>query len=93
MTVAVLSSLIRPLVEPRLPEWIEPHWFTSAEEAIEIAPRAEIGWFDFNQPEPMIAAVKAATKLRWLNSIYAGLDFLPLDLLADRAMNKIGVRW
>lgn len=32
----------------------------------------------------MAAAVRSAGKLRWLNSIYAGLDFLPLDVLADR---------
>tara|TARA_R100000655_G_scaffold74054_1_gene112571 strand:- start:424 stop:525 length:102 start_codon:yes stop_codon:yes gene_type:complete len=24
MTKAVLSAMIRPLVEPRLPEWVEP---------------------------------------------------------------------
>ena len=53
MTTAVLSALIRPLVEPRLPDWVEPHWFMSKEEALELAPRAEIAWFDFNQPEPM----------------------------------------
>lgn len=84
MTTAVLSALIRPLVEPRLPDWVEPHWFMSKEEALELAPRAEIGWFDFNQPEPMREVVSAATKLKWLNSIYAGLDFLPLEQLRER---------
>ena len=84
MTTAVLSALIRPLVEPRLPDWVEPLWFMSKEEAIELAPRAEIGWFDFNQPGPMCEVVTAATNLKWLNSIYAGLDFLPLDLLEER---------
>ncbi len=86
MTKAVLSALIRPLVEPRLPEWIEPHWFMSKEEALELAPRAEIGWFDFNEKPPMVEVVTAATNLKWLNSIYAGLDFLPLDLLAKRGV-------
>lgn len=86
MTIAVLSALIRPLVEPRLPEWVEPLWFMSKEEALELAPRAEIGWFDFNEKPPMVEAVTAATNLKWLNSIYAGLDFLPLDLLAQRGV-------
>lgn len=86
MTTAVLSGLIRPLVEPRLPDWVEPLWFMSQDEALELAPRAQIGWFDFAQPEPMVAVVKAATQLRWLNSIYAGLDFLPLDLLRERGV-------
>ncbi|MDG6078581.1 D-2-hydroxyacid dehydrogenase [Erythrobacter litoralis] len=84
MTKAVMSALIRPLVELRLPEWVEPLWFTTKEQALEIAPQAEIGWFDFNQKEPMVETVKAATNLKWLNSIYAGLEFLPLDLLEDR---------
>ncbi len=84
MTIAVLSGLIRPLVEPRLPEWVEPRWFMSKEEALELAPTAEIGWFDFTQPGPMVEVVSAAANLKWLNSIYAGLDFLPLGLLAER---------
>lgn len=84
MTIAVLSGLIRPLVEPRLPEWVEPRWFMSKEEALELAPTAEIGWFDFTQPGPMVEVVSAAANLKWLNSIYAGLDFLPLELLAER---------
>jgi phosphoglycerate dehydrogenase-like enzyme len=86
MTIAVLSGMIRPLVEPRLPEWVEPRWFMSKEEALELAPTAEIGWFDFAQHGPMAEIVTAATGLKWLNSIYAGLDFLPLDLLAERGV-------
>lgn len=86
MTIAVLSGMIRPLVEPRLPEWVEPRWFMSREEALELAPSAEIGWFDFAQHAPMNEVVTAATGLKWLNSIYAGLDFLPLDLLAQRGV-------
>lgn len=84
MTIAVLSGLIRPLVEPRLPDWVEPRWFMSREEALDLAPLAEIGWFDFSQHAPMAEVVTAASNLKWLNSIYAGLDFLPLDLLARR---------
>ena len=37
MTKAVLSAMIRPLVEPRLPDWVEPLWFSSKEEALEYA--------------------------------------------------------
>ena len=43
MTKAVLSAMIRPLVEPRLPEWVEPLWFSSKEQALEFAPQAELG--------------------------------------------------
>ena len=94
MTKAVLSAMIRPLVEPRLPDWVEPLWFASKDEALELAPQAEIGWFDFTHPEPMVEVVKAATSLKWLNSIYAGLDFMPLDLLEERGVtvtNGVGI--
>ncbi|WP_375290560.1 D-2-hydroxyacid dehydrogenase [Qipengyuania sp.] len=86
MTTAVLSAMIRPLVEPRLPDWVEPQWFASKEEALELAPHAEIGWFDFTQKDPMVEVIRAATNLKWLNSIYAGLDFLPLELLEERGV-------
>ena len=84
MTTAVLSGLIRPLVETQLPSGIEPRWYTSVEELHALAPEAEIGWFDLDAKEPMAEAVRRAEKLVWLNSIYAGLDFLPLDLLQRR---------
>lgn len=94
MTKAVMSALIRPLVEPRLPDWIEPLWFASREEALELAPQAEIGWFDLNEKESMAEIARAAVRLQWLNSIYAGLDFMPLDLLAERRVtvtNGVGI--
>jgi len=84
MTVLALSSLIRPLIEERLPEGLDVRWFSTKEEALEAAAEAEIGWFDMYDREAMAQAVRAAKKLKWLNSIYAGLDFLPLDILAER---------
>lgn len=86
MTTALLSALVRPLLDPQLPEWLEPRWFASQEEALALAAEAEIGWFDLNDKDAMAAIAAAATKLRWLNSIYAGLDFLPLELLAERGV-------
>lgn len=83
-TVTVLSGLIRPLVENRLPDWVEPRFFQSKEEALELAPQAEIGWFDMYDKADMAAVISAATQLKWLNSIYAGVDGMPLDLLAER---------
>lgn len=84
MTVAVLSGLVRPLVEAHLPPEIEARWYTSVEEMLSLAPQAEIGWFDLDDKVRMVEAMKAATNLKWLNSIYAGLDFAPLDLLVER---------
>ena len=84
MTVTVLTAFVRPLVEPHLPDWVDARFYTSVEEMLELAPHAEIGWFDLEKKEPMLAAIRSATNLKWLNSIYAGLDFLPFDLLRER---------
>ena len=86
MTTAVLSALIQPMVEPHIPEGIDAQFYTSVEELHALAPQAEIGWFDMNEKEPMIEAVKRAEKLKWLNSIYAGLDFMPMDVLIERGI-------
>ncbi|MDO9370913.1 MAG: D-2-hydroxyacid dehydrogenase [Sphingopyxis sp.] len=83
-TITVLSGLIRPLVENHLPDWVEPHFFQSKEEALVLAPQAEIGWFDMYDKRDMAAIITAATNLKWLNSIYAGVDGMPLDLLEER---------
>ncbi len=77
----VAAGLIRPLIEPHFPDWIEPHWFMSKDEALELAPSAEIGWFDMNDKAAMAAVIAAATNLKWLNSIYAGVDGMPLSQL------------
>jgi len=85
-TVTVLSGLVRPLVENRLPDWVEPRFFQSKDEAMALAPAAEIGWFDMYDKKDMAAAIGAATQLKWLNSIYAGVDGMPLDLLRARGV-------
>jgi phosphoglycerate dehydrogenase-like enzyme len=85
-SVAVMSAMIRPLIEPKLPDWVEAHFFTNKEEALELAPRADIGWFDMYDRDDMAATIRAATNLKWLNSIYAGVDGMPLDVLQQRGV-------
>lgn len=86
MTVLVMNAMAAPLIEPHLPEWVEPRFFRSAEELFELAPSADIGWFDLYQPSGMDNAIRLATKLKWLNSVYAGVDFFPLDVLRERGV-------
>jgi phosphoglycerate dehydrogenase-like enzyme len=86
MTIVVASAMARPLLEPRLPDWTEPSWFTTTEELWALAPEAEIGWFDLYKKDDMAEAVRRAEKLRWLNSIYAGVDGFPLDLMRQRGV-------
>lgn len=86
MTVTVLNAFIRPLLEGRLPGWVQPRWFASTEELFDLAPQAEIGWFDsFDMAAPPEAA-RRGEGLRWLNTLAAGVELYPLDLLASRGV-------
>ena len=94
MTTAVMAALIRPLIEKHLPKDVDAHWFITKEEAFDLAPRADIGWFDMYDKADMAEAVTRATNLKWLNSIYAGVDGMPLELLAERGVtytNGVGI--
>ena len=86
MTVAVFNAMIRPLLAPRLPDWVEPHWFASGDELMALAPGAEIGWFDSYDFALPPRAAAAATRLRWLNTLGAGVDQFPLADLAARGV-------
>ncbi|MEQ5788609.1 D-2-hydroxyacid dehydrogenase [Erythrobacter sp. NFXS35] len=86
MTTLAISGLIRPMLEPRLPDGLDVRWFMTPEQSIEAVADAEIGWFDMNDQAAMVETLRAAKKLKWLNSIYAGLDFLPMDVLIERGV-------
>ncbi len=81
---AVLPALARPLVEPHLPAGIEVQWFASADEACAMVADADIGWVDNNRPDEWARAVAAGKRLKWLSTIYAGLDKLDTKLLQAR---------
>ena len=86
MTVAVLSAFFKPLLEGRLPDWIEPRWYATKAEALELAPEAEIGWFDFFARDDVRHTVERAERMTWLNSLFAGVESFPLELLRDRGV-------
>ncbi len=79
---AVLPAIARPLLEPRLPARLDVAWFTSPEEATAMIADADIAWVDM-QPTRLVAdAIRAAgPTLKWVSTIYAGLDAFPLDVL------------
>ena len=94
MTIAIMSGLIRPLLEPQLPADLDVRWFMSTEQALELSPLAEIGWFDLNDKAEMFKIISAATNLKWLNSIYAGIDGMPLAQLKAQGTlvtNGVGI--
>ncbi len=86
MTIAVLNTFIQPLVAGRLPDWLEPRWYSSKAEALELAPEAEIGWFDFFEKSAIRETIERAEQMKWLTSLFAGVESFPLDLLARRGV-------
>ena len=54
---------------------------------------ADIAWVDMIQSR-MDEAFRAGTKLKWVSTIYAGLDAFPLDVLRERGVtltNGVGI--
>lgn len=84
MTIAVLPAAVRPFFGGALPAWLTVRWWSSPYDLVALAPHAEIGWFDLHEKPPVLAAVKGAHGLKWLNTSYAGVDWLPLTELAER---------
>lgn len=84
---AVLPAIARGLLEPHLPAGIEPVWFTNPAEANAMIADATIAWVDMQPTELVADAIRAAgPQLRWVSTIYAGLDAFPLDLLRERGV-------
>jgi phosphoglycerate dehydrogenase-like enzyme len=78
---AVLPAPARALLEPHVGD-LDVTWFTSPGEAKAAIAGAEIAWVDMNDTAEVRATVAASgPRLKWLSTIYAGLDAFPLDHL------------
>jgi phosphoglycerate dehydrogenase-like enzyme len=86
-TVAVINRFVQNFVGDRLPDWLDVRWFATSEELLELAPEAEVGWFDILDLPATYEAARRAKKLKWLNTLAAGVDPFPLQQLRD-----LGVR-
>lgn len=91
---AVLPALARPLIEAGLPPEIEPHWFANQAEAAAMVADADIAWVDMMRPEWTGEAAAAGKRLKWLSTIYAGIDAFDVGLLKARGTiltNGVGI--
>ncbi|SFO21035.1 D-2-hydroxyacid dehydrogenase [Sphingomonas sp. OK281] len=84
---AVLPAAARPLLEPHLPADLETAWFARPAEANAMIADADIAWVDMQPTELVADAIRhAGPKLKWVSTIYAGLDAFPLDTLRDNGV-------
>lgn len=80
----LLPQMVRALVEPRLPAGLDVHWFGTQEEGLTLGPKATIGWLDILPPNLAPPIIESATSLKWLQTLFAGLDHMPVDVLRGR---------
>lgn len=86
MIRAVLPGWMRKRLEDGLPHWIDAAWWEDEAHLIELAPDAQIGWFDLHVKPPALEAMSKARDLQWLNSAYAGVNWMPLADLQARGV-------
>ncbi len=87
LTRAVLPGWAQGDLQDRLPDWLDVAWWEDEAQLLELAPEAQIGWFDMHVKPPALAAIAVADRLEWLSSAYAGVDWMPL-----RELHRRGVR-
>jgi phosphoglycerate dehydrogenase-like enzyme len=69
---------------PLLPDSVALRGFSTLEEALELAPLAEIGWFDDFPSGAYAKAPRAAVNAKWINTVIVGLDVFPTELIRER---------
>jgi phosphoglycerate dehydrogenase-like enzyme len=91
---AVLPALARPLIEAQLPDGLDLHWFTNHAEAAAMVADADIAWVDMKRPDWTGAAAAQGARLKWLFTVYAGIDAFDVPLLRQRGTvltNGVGI--
>ena len=78
---AVLPALARPLLEARIPPGLDVAWYANHHEANAMVVDADIAWVDQQQPGWTGETIGRGEKLKWVSTIYAGLDSFPLEAL------------
>lgn len=94
MTKAVISALVRPLLESSIPDGVDVAWIMSADEAVREVADADIAWVDMHDKQAMRDVVLAGTQLKWVSTLYAGLDHFPVEELTargTRVTNGVGI--
>ena len=84
--ITVFNAMLWPMLEARLPDWVEPRWFASSEELLALAPEAEIGWFDTYDFPASYEAARRGQRLKWLNTLGAGVESFPLAALREKGV-------
>lgn len=92
---AVLPAIARALLEPHIPAGVSVSWWKSVDEAKAMIADADIAWVDMEKFAGVAETIRASgPNLKWVSTIYAGLDAFPLDVLRERRVivtNGVGI--
>ncbi len=78
----ILPEAARALIEAKLPANVDTFWFRDVGQVQEVIRDADIAWVDSSDKPGMRRAILATgAGLKWLSTIYAGLDSFPLEHL------------
>jgi phosphoglycerate dehydrogenase-like enzyme len=78
---AAFPAYVRSHLESLLPSYVDARWYEGVKDAISFAARVEVGWYDYGTK-----LIEAATGLRWLFTLAAGVEHIPLALLRERGV-------
>lgn len=81
-----LPELLRPHVEPGLPDGVEVTWFADGRDAAAAVGDSEVLYLHFWPRGQIEAAIAAGTSLRWIAASAAGVDVLPLAMIRERGI-------
>lgn len=82
--VLVFPEQYRAQLAPLLPDAVELRCFSTLEEALELAPQAEIGWFDEWASGAYKRGPLAAVNAKWINTVIVGVDAFPVREIVER---------
>jgi len=80
----VFPEAHRARLQAMLPDGVEVRGFSTLEEALDLAPQAEIGWFDDFPTGAYARAPRAAVNAKWINTVVVGFDAFPMAEMRER---------
>ena len=84
MTCLLVNERYRPFLEGQLPAGTQTLWYDDLESFRSQIAEAEVVWPDTAYPGGIHGAMEEARAMRWCSVMSSGVDWLPLDLLAER---------
>ncbi|MET0360674.1 MAG: D-2-hydroxyacid dehydrogenase [Sphingobium sp.] len=82
----LLPAAQRPILQPGLPDGVEPLWWHDLDEAARLIPDAECAWLDLMGIRHIGPVVALGERLKWLSTMAAGVESLDLALLRRRGI-------